>query len=80
MKKSLLILFTVILFSCGQSSTTVTSENSGNTTSEKFEIKKGTNVAHWLSQSKQRGTERALFFTKEDVQNIAKMGFDSTLR
>jgi len=76
MKKSLLILFTVILFSCGQSSTTVTSENSGNTTSEKFEIKKGTNVAHWLSQSKQRGTERALFFTKEDVQNIAKMGFD----
>jgi len=76
MKKSLLTLLAIILFSCGQSPTPVTSTNSIDGTSEKFEIKKGTNVAHWLSQSKRRGTEREQFFKEEDVQNIAQMGFD----
>ncbi len=43
---------------------------------EKFEIKKGTNIAHWLSQSDKRGEERRLFFTEDDVIKIANMGFD----
>lgn len=43
---------------------------------EKFTVKKGTNIAHWLSQSNSRGTERTLFFTKADVESIAAMGFD----
>lgn len=42
----------------------------------KFEVKRGTNLAHWLSQSRQRGAERAAFITKSDIENIAKMGFD----
>ncbi len=46
------------------------------TASEKFEVKKGTNVAHWLSQSNRRGKEREEFFTKSDVQKIAALGFD----
>ena len=41
-----------------------------------YKIKRGTNIAHWLSQSKTRGKERADFFTKKDVQYIAKAGFD----
>lgn len=41
-----------------------------------FQIKRGTNIAHWLSQSKTRGKERAAFFTKKDVQYIASAGFD----
>ncbi|GAA3605564.1 cellulase family glycosylhydrolase [Flavivirga amylovorans] len=43
---------------------------------EKFEVKSGTNVAHWLSQSDRRGVEREQFFTKKDVERIASMGFD----
>jgi len=43
---------------------------------EKFEVSRGTNIAHWLSQSKVRGVDREKFFTKEDVDSIAAMGFD----
>jgi len=67
MKNLVLIFFIVTLFSC-QSNTTKTTE--------KFEVKRGTNVAHWLSQSEKRGAEREKFITKQDIQNIAEMGFD----
>ncbi len=41
-----------------------------------FEIHKGTNVSHWLSQSSRRGTERKKFFQEDDVQYLASLGFD----
>src|SRR5690348_1872665 len=41
-----------------------------------FKIRRGTNIAHWLSQSRTRGAERESFFTKKDVQFIASAGFD----
>jgi endoglucanase len=41
-----------------------------------FEVKRGTNVSHWLSQSKRRGAERAAWFTQDDVRRIARLGFD----
>lgn len=41
-----------------------------------FKIFKGTNVAHWLSQSKARGAERDSFFQEKDVVAIKEMGFD----
>lgn len=41
-----------------------------------FSIRRGTNIAHWLSQSKARGAERASFFTEKDVKYIASAGFD----
>lgn len=50
--------------------------NNTSQASDKFEVKRGTNVAHWLSQSRARGAERENFLKKEDIQNIAKMGFD----
>jgi len=41
-----------------------------------FIVKRGTNVAHLLSQSAKRGAERKRFITKQDFREIAKMGFD----
>ncbi|TVR54423.1 MAG: glycoside hydrolase family 5 protein [Puniceicoccaceae bacterium] len=41
-----------------------------------FRLHKGTNVSHWLSQSKARGAERRAFFTREDIERLAGLGFD----
>jgi len=41
-----------------------------------FTVKRGTNIAHWLSQSNRRGSERASFFTRADVELIRSVGFD----
>lgn len=43
---------------------------------ESFRIKKGTNIAHWLSQSSARGEQRERFFTEKDVRYIDSLGFD----
>ncbi len=51
-------------------------QNSKQTDFEKFEVKKGTNIAHWLSQTKKKTEERTKFFTKSDVKKIADLGFD----
>ena len=41
-----------------------------------FKIFKGTNIAHWLSQSDKRGAERDSFFQEKDVMTIKELGFD----
>ena len=41
-----------------------------------FTIKRGTNIAHWLSQSDRRGNERATFFSQKDIEFIDSVGFD----
>jgi len=41
-----------------------------------MEIKRGTNISHWLSQSTRRGDERRAWFTRDDVDRIAGWGFD----
>ena len=41
-----------------------------------FTIGRGTNISHWLSQSKARGAQRRAFFTQEDVKRIAGWGLD----
>lgn len=43
---------------------------------ESFTLKRGVNIAHWLSQSAARGTQRDEFFTEKDVKYIASLGFD----
>jgi endoglucanase len=57
-----------------------TSKQSGTTTSNNkyptFSIKRGTNIAHWLSQSNRRGDERSSFFTEKDIAFIKGAGFD----
>ena len=67
MKKLAILFFALSLFSCE-----TTTEKSVN----EFSVKRGTNVAHWLSQSSRRGVERDKFFIKKDVERIAAMGFD----
>jgi len=47
-----------------------------NPPSATFKVTKGTNVAHWLSQSSKRGNLRTNFFTEEDVKYIKSIGFD----
>ena len=42
----------------------------------RFDIKRGTNISHWLSQSTKVGAGRKAFFTEKDVANIASLGFD----
>lgn len=41
-----------------------------------FQMKRGVNISHWLSQSRVRGADRAAFFTKTDVDFIAHIGYD----
>ncbi len=41
-----------------------------------FTVKRGTNIAHFLSQSDARGAERQAFFTRADVDTLAALGFD----
>ena len=67
MKKLILFLATISLLACQQESPKEV---------EKFEIKRGSNLGHWLSQSKKRGEERAQFITREDIRDAAEMGFD----
>lgn len=67
MKTLSFLMLTIFLLACQSKSTIV---------KEKFTVKKGTNIAHWLSQSRSRGAERATFFTQADVESIAAMGFD----
>jgi endoglucanase len=44
--------------------------------SDNFEIRRGVNVSHWLSQSRRRGEDRRAWFTEKDVELIASLGFD----
>lgn len=41
-----------------------------------FAVRRGTNVSHWLSQSRWRGAQRRRWFTREDVALVARLGFD----
>ena len=41
-----------------------------------FEIKRGVNVSHWLSQSQARGQARANHIKEQDFARIKEMGFD----
>jgi endoglucanase len=45
-------------------------------TANGFSVQRGTNISHWLSQSRRRGEERQRFFTEEDVTLIARLGYD----
>jgi len=41
-----------------------------------YQINRGVNISHWLSQSRRRGEERSNFIQKEDIDFIASVGYD----
>jgi endoglucanase len=55
---------------------TISCEQKKSIPAKPFTVKRGTNIAHWLSQSDKRGAERAEFFTRKDVDYIHSVGFD----
>ena len=71
MKNLFFVLAILILNSCQPKQATVSNGSPAD-----FKIFKGTNIAHWLSQSEKRGAERDSFFQEKDVQQIKEMGFD----
>ena len=70
---SLVIIF--ILLACSQQAK-LPENSASNAGYGPFTIKRGTNIAHWLSQSNRRGNERASFFTEKDIVFIKSAGFD----
>lgn len=64
-----IVIFALLLAGCAGSKDEVK-------TFDRFTIQRGTNIAHWLSQSDRRGDEREAFFTQEDMDRIASLGFD----
>ena len=60
----LLALLSLTLYSCS------------NDSPDDFVLGKGTNLAHWLSQSRERGENREKFIQKSDIQYIAQLGFE----
>ena len=71
----LLILVTITTIgSCsGRTGAAATQEASQQPT---FVVKKGINISHWLSQSRQRGENRKAYFTRDDVKALSELGFD----
>ncbi len=68
MKKSVLVVLTMVsLMNCTQRQ---------NDSPSDFVIGKGTNLAHWLSQSSRRGEERRLFIQEKDFKYMAELGFE----
>lgn len=41
-----------------------------------FPLRRGTNISHWLSQSKRRGAERQEYFVRKDAAFLAGLGLD----
>jgi endoglucanase len=77
---SVWVLVTVFLatLGCGGQSSVGAGEESAAAPAEeaRFEVHRGVNVSHWLSQSKDRGAERAEKVTAADFAVIKDLGFD----
>lgn len=71
MRPALFLLLSLAVLSC--TTETKMAETADFTS---FTIKRGTNIAHWLSQSNRRGVARDTFFTEKDIHFIDSVGFD----
>lgn len=72
MMRKLVFIFlslSILMMSCDQDSSVEQKET-------KFQIKRGLNTSHWLSQTEIRGEERAQYMQAKDFAKIAEMGFD----
>ena len=41
-----------------------------------FQINRGTNLSHWLSQSEERGEARRQHIQEDDFERLEQLGFD----
>jgi endoglucanase len=71
----LFLLFTSLLALLSCQSPEATNSNEA-TERPRFEITRGVNISHWLSQSDRRGEARATFFTEADVAALDSLGYD----
>ncbi len=78
MKRNLIYLFAILALCATTMRFQLNKQNQVNEsdTYASFSVKRGTNIAHWLSQSDRRGNDRASFFTRKDVDYIHGAGFD----
>ncbi len=74
----LAVMFFALAISCEQSQKGSGAEEDAFTyfKGKDFELERGANISHWLSQSKRRGRERNNFIQKEDIDFIAGIGYD----
>ena len=73
MNKIRLLLLSLLFCACA---TEKPKEDAAQDEVTSFKINRGTNIAHWLSQSPRRGDERASFFGQDDIAFIDSAGFD----
>ena len=77
MKHRFLLLSIIVLVAACDESRRMQDNNAGGKNDYgNFSVKRGTNIAHWLSQSNKRGSERAAYFTEKDITYIKSAGFD----
>src|SRR4051794_2085831 len=76
MKQHFVAITAILMLTCGFSVNAQNANEHEFDNQSVFSIKRGTNIAHWLSQSEKRGQERAEFFTKKDIDFIKSAGFD----
>jgi endoglucanase len=68
-KKKLMLIVFIIIITCIQIFAQAKY-------ADNFKIRAGVNISHWLSQSLERGEERAKYITAADFDSIASAGFD----
>ena len=76
-RRILVVCFMAIVFmSCNLSPKERASDAETYRGFEEFDINRGINISHWLSQSQRRGEERDAYFTERDMKLIAELEFD----
>src|SRR5688572_27109200 len=75
-RSGIIIGFLVFAIACTQKTAEQETTDAQTTDYSTFTIKRGTNIAHWLSQSNRRGEARATFFTEKDITYLDSVGFD----
>jgi endoglucanase len=75
MNRKLLILLAIVLLAACQNTRAIPLPLPASDEGA-FEITNGLNISHWLSQSDTRGEMRRAYFTREDVRQIAELGYD----
>ena len=76
MKK--VLIFVALIATAMWTMSACTNKTEKETTEEvnNFRIRRGTNLSHWLSQSKERGEARQQHIQEDDFERLEQLGFD----